>query len=84
MAGIMMEAAAYALMSARPWLVPDRVGEIFTIPRWCIHETDQRMEERKWTAKKQRELNYDNLTTCLCRMFDRIIETNFHAGGTIM
>ena len=26
MAGIMMEAAAYALVSARPWLVPDRVG----------------------------------------------------------
>ena len=79
MAGIMMEAATYALVSARPWLVPDCVGEVFTTPRWCIHETDQRIEERKWTVKKQREVNYDNLTTCLRRMFDRIIKTNFHA-----
>ena len=46
MAGIMMEAAAYTLVSARPWLVPDRVGEVFTISRWCIHETDQRAEEK--------------------------------------
>ena len=32
MEGIIMEAAAYALVSARPWPVPDRVGEVFTIP----------------------------------------------------
>ena len=84
MAGIMMEAAAYALVSARPWLVTDCVGEVFTIPCWCIHGTDQRTEERKWIGKKQRKINYNNLGTCLCRMFDRIIETNFHAGGTTM
>ena len=84
MTGIMMEAAAYALVSTRPWLVPYRVGEVFTIPCWCIHEVDQRTEERKWTAKKQREVNYDNLATCLHRMFDRISETNFHPGGTTM
>ena len=33
MVGIMMEAATYALVSTRPWLVPDRVREVFTIPR---------------------------------------------------
>ena len=82
MAGIMIEAAVYALVSARPWLEPDRVGEVFTIPRWCIHETDQQMDERKWTAKKQREVNFDNLVTCLRQMFHRIIEANFHTGGT--
>ena len=84
MAGIMMETVAYALVSARPWVEPDRVGEVFSIPRWCIHETDQRTEERKWTAKKQREVNFDNLTTCLHHMFHRITETNFHTGGTTM
>ena len=52
MAGIMMETAAYAIVSAQPWVEPDRVGEVFTIPSWCLRETDQRMEERKWTAKK--------------------------------
>ena len=31
-AGMMMEAAAYALVSIRPWLVPDRMGEVLTIP----------------------------------------------------
>ena len=65
MAGMMMEAAAYALVSTRPWLVPDRMGEVFMIPRWCITEIDQRAEERKWIAKKERETNYNNLATCL-------------------
>ena len=64
MAGIMME-TAYALVSVRPWLVPDRMGEVFVILRWCIYELDQQTEERKWTAKKQCEVNFDNLVTCL-------------------
>ena len=32
MTGMMMEAAAYTLVSVRPWLVPDPMGEVFTIP----------------------------------------------------
>ena len=80
----MMEAAAYALVSARPWLVMDRVGEVFTIPHWFIHETDQQTEERKWTAKKQRKINFDNLMSCLRQISDRIIEPNFYMGGTTM
>ena len=82
MAGIMTETAVYALVSAWPWVEPDRVGEVFTVPRWAIHETDQRTEERKWTAKKQGELNFDNLITCLCQMFHRIIDPSFHTVGT--
>ena len=69
-----MEATAYAFVSVRLWLVPDRSGEVFTIPRWCITEIDQRTEEYKWTAKKEQETNYDNLDTCLVRIRERIIE----------
>ena len=47
MVGIMMETAAYAILSARLWVEPDRMGEVFTIPSWCLRETDQRTEERK-------------------------------------
>ena len=80
MAGIMMETAAYAIVSARPWVVPDRVGEVFTIPSWCMRETDMRTEEGKWTAKKDREINFDNLITCLRQMFHRIIDPTYHTG----
>ena len=79
-----MKAATYALMLTRPWLVPDPMGVVFRIPRWCIHKTDQRTEERKWTAKKQHRINFDNLVTFLCQMFDRIIKPNFYTGGTTM
>lgn len=84
MAGIMMETAAYAIVSARPWVVPDRVGEVFTIPSWCMRETDMRTEEGKWTAKKDREINFDNLITCLRQMFHRVIDPTYHTGGTTM
>ena len=47
MVRIMMEVAAYALVSTWPWLVPDHVGEVFRITCWCIQETDQQTEERK-------------------------------------
>ena len=30
--GMMLEAAAYELVSIRPWIVPDRMREVFTIP----------------------------------------------------
>ena len=33
MTGMMMKAAAYTLVSAGPWLVPDHMGEIFSIPQ---------------------------------------------------
>ena len=56
MVGMTIEAATYVLVSIRPWLVPDHMGEVFSIPRWMITDTDQRMEERKWTAKKSARL----------------------------
>ena len=84
MAGMMMETVEYALVSAQPWVEPDREGRVFTIPRWCIHHTDQMTEKEKWTAKKQREENFDNLVTCLGQMFHRIIDPSFHTGGTTM
>ena len=84
MAGIMMETAAYTIVSARPWVVPDRVGEVFTIPSWCMRETDMRAEEGKWAAKKDRKLNFDNLITCLRKMFHRVIDPTYHTGGTTM
>ena len=49
----MMKAAAYVLVSARPWLVPDHMGGVFSVPRWAITDTDQQTEEHKWTAKKE-------------------------------
>ena len=84
MAGTMMETAAYVIVSARPWVVPDRVGEVFTIPSWCMRETDMRTEEGKWTAKKDRKINFDNLITCLRQMFHRVIDPTYHTGGTNM
>ena len=56
MSGMMMRAAAYTLVYIRPWLVPDLMGEVFHVPRWAVTETDQRTEERKWTAKKSEKL----------------------------
>jgi hypothetical protein len=63
---------------------PVPMGEVFVTPSWCVREGDQRTEERKWTAKKDRELNFDNLITCLRQMFHRIIDPTYHTGGTTM
>ena len=41
-----------ALVSTRPWQVPERVEEVFHVPRWAITDTNQQTEKRKWTAKK--------------------------------
>ena len=77
---MMTASTAYALVSIIPWLVTDHFGEVITIPRWCITETDQQTEERKWTAKKEQETNYDSLDTCLVAMWERIIKKDFHTG----
>ena len=33
-------------------------------------------------SEKGQEKNFDNLATCLGTMWERIIEPNFHTGGT--
>ena len=41
MAGMIMKTVAFALVSTRLWQVPERVGEVFHVPRWVITDTDQ-------------------------------------------
>ena len=84
MVGMTIEAATYVLVSIRPWLVPDHMGEVFTIPRCCVTETDQQTEERNFTAKTKCKTNYDNLATFLGTMWERVIKPNFHTGGSTM
>ena len=84
MAGKIVKAGAYALVSTTPWTVPDQVGEFFQVPIIAITDTDQRTEERKWTAKKTSENNDNNLDTCLVVMWTWIIPQAYHTGGNTL
>ena len=47
MTGMMMTPATFVLVSTMLWQLPERVGEVFSVPRWAIPDTDQQTEERK-------------------------------------
>ena len=60
----------YSLVSMTPYEEAEDIGELCKLPRSAITKTDQRNEERKWTAKHEHHGTFQNIIMVLTSIFE--------------
>ena len=80
--GYLKSDAEYSLVSPKTHDKAEDVREFYEISATSITEIEQRNEHSKWTAKNDTRTTFDNIETVVKIIFEDVVDTTYHLGGT--